>query len=221
MNTSKQLINVLGIVVVVGIVVAGIALIALPLYSNAQATDASTRQVAQTNEIYQIQVAQLSADKDRIDEIDADVAELRREITDIPQLDDVMELVVAAAAANGATIESVTVADPEAWSPRTGLSDSEADTSAAPTETEPSGEATAADEAPADAAAAVTPPADAADSPQRQIPVTIEVTIADAAAAAAFVDALRTGPRLIAPIDATLEDGTLTVAALAFVRIGD
>ncbi len=37
----------------------------------------------------------------------------------------------------------------------------------------------------------------------------------------AFVDALGAGPRLISPIDATLDDGTLTVTVLTFMRTED
>jgi hypothetical protein len=50
------------------------------------------------------------------------------------------------------------------------------------------------------------------------VPLTIVVELADASQAAAFIDALGRGPRLLAPIDGTLDDGTLTVTALAFIR---
>jgi hypothetical protein len=39
--------------------------------------------------------------------------------------------------------------------------------------------------------------------------------------AAAFMDALGRGPRLLSPTNGTLTDGTLTVSALAFIRTGD
>ena len=58
-------------------------------------------------------------------------------------------------------------------------------------------------------------------SPQQQIPVTITVQVTDARSAAAFIDALSRGPRLLATIDGTLEEGTLTVTALALVRTED
>lgn len=226
MNIPKQLINLLGAVVVIGVVVAGIALIALPMYGSSQTTDASARTVAQTNDVYDIQVQTLAAERERMDEITADLAGLRRQIAAIPQLDDVFEIVIASAADTGATITSVTASDPEAWAPRGAASDdptatAPADTAvepatpeAEPTESEPASPETDATEAGA------TAPADGttAPSPSQQVPLTIVVELADASQAAAFMDALGRGPRLLAPIDGTLADGTLTVTALAFIR---
>jgi Tfp pilus assembly protein PilO len=88
MNIPKQLINLLGAVVVIGVVVAGLALIALPMYGSSQTTDASARTVAQTNDVYDIQVQTLAAERERMDEITTDLASLRRQIAAIPQLDD-------------------------------------------------------------------------------------------------------------------------------------
>jgi hypothetical protein len=227
MNIPKQLINLLGAVVVIGVVVAGLALIALPMYGSSQTTDASARTVAQTNDVYDIQVQTLAAERERMDEITTDLASLRRQIAAIPQLDDVFEIVIASASDTGATITSVTASDPEAWAPRGPALDDPAASAPAdvaedsataatdPAESEPTApEADAAD-------ASVPAPADgAADapSPSQQVPLTIVVELADASQAAAFIDALGRGPRLLAPIDGTLDDGTLTVTALAFIR---
>lgn len=234
MNIPKQMINLLGAVVIVAVLVAGVTLAGLPLYTSAQATDAGTRTVAQTNEIYQIQVTQLAADNERIDEIESDLASLQKEIPGLPRLDDVVEIVVAAAGAAGGTIESIEAAEIEVWTPRAGLDSAEGE-DAAPTDEE----STSDDEAEADGAegaasadggdAAAEAPAGAPaeapaaedDSPQKQIPVTIEIAVPDAAAGAVFMDALGHGERLLAPIDGTLEDGVLTVTALAFLRLGD
>lgn len=223
MNIPKQLINLLGAVVVIGVIVAGVALIALPMYGSSQTTDASARTVAQTNDVYDIQVQTLSAERERMDETTADLANLRRQIAAIPQLDDVFEIVIASAADTGARITNVSAGDPEDWASRgtaVGEAAAAADT---PTATEPSATAPPAD-AGTDAAAAdssaasdaAAPPA--GDSPWRQVPLTIVVELADAAQAAAFIDALGRGPRLLAPIDGTLDEGTLTVTALAFIR---
>jgi hypothetical protein len=51
--------------------------------------------------------------------------------------------------------------------------------------------------------------------------VTIRVAVPSAEAAAAFMDALGRGPRLLLPIDGTLDGPTLTVTALALVRTED
>lgn len=236
MNIPKQLINLLGAVVVIGVVVAGIALIALPMYGSSQTTDASARRVAQTNDVYDIQVQTLAAERERMDEITADLASLRRQIAAIPQLDDVFEIVIASAADTGATITSVTASDPEPWAPRgaapddptaTAPADESATADAEPTETSPSelspteSQASAPETDAADGAA--TAPAGGATepAPSQQVPLTIVVELADASQAAAFIDALGRGPRLLAPIDGTLADGTLTVTALAFIRTED
>lgn len=212
MNSTKQLINLAGLVLVVAIVVAGIALLALPMYSQAQTIDGQTRTVAQTNAIYETQVAQLSAANDRIDEIDANLAELRDEIAAAPQLDDVFELINAAAERTEVTIETVAVADPEDFIARTTV----VEEAAAPAATTDTAENAAAEtEAPAETTAAPVE----GPSLQRQVIITIDVKTDDPEAAARFIDELGRGPRLIAPIDGTYVDGeTLTATVLAFIR---
>lgn len=241
MNLPKQLINLLGVVVIIAILVAGITLIALPLYTSAQTTDVSTRTVAQSNDVYGIQVAQLSAESERIDEIESSVAQLRRQISSIPQLDDVMSIVMAASAGTGATVESVTVGEIESFEPRTGAAADQAAAQATASDptAQPDAPQTATDEGAAtaegepgtgtgEAAAdqgssggAAVPSEAESDSPQRQIPITIQVKVATAAAAARFMDALGAGPRLIATVHGAYDNGTLLVSALAFMRTGD
>lgn len=228
MNLNKQLINLIGVLVVVVIVVAGIAVIAAPMFSQAQAIDGQTSTVAQTNAVYEAQVAQLTAAEQEIDDLDGDISGLRAEIPAQPKLDDVLELVERAAVAAAATIETVTAADPASWAARPAVIDT-AGTGipvAAPTPepTEPATDETADDETDS-SDAGVAEQAPAADptavTAQSQTLITITVAVADAKTAAAFVDALRIGPRLILPIDATFTDGTLTVQALAFIRTED
>ncbi|MGN8551670.1 UNVERIFIED_CONTAM: hypothetical protein OHV15_03675 [Microbacterium sp. SLM126] len=242
MSIPKQFVNLIGAVVIVAILALGVSLIAVPLYSNSQTIDSSRREVSQTNDIYAVQVAQLSSANERIDEIDAEVATLRTQITPILKMDDIIELVLLAAVANEATIESVTVADVEAFTPRPGAAAQDA--SARATASDPTAPATeeqsavddsategaagAADEEAADDGAAdgtdtqapaATPAAE--DSPQRQIPLTIEVKVDSAARAAAFMDALGRGPRLIVPTSGKFDAGTLIITAYALMRTGD
>lgn len=235
MIIPKQFVNILGAVVVVAILVLGVTLIGVPLYSSAQTVDTSTREVTQTNDIYAIQVAKLSAANDRIEEIDADMATLRAQITPILKIDDVLELVLVAAVANEASIENITVADVEAWTPRVASSAEDAAMRATagdpttPVEEEPTATGGAEDgvtpEAePTDDAAAAEPaptPASEEESPQRQIPITIEVKVDTAAKASAFMDALGRGPRLIVPTSGKYDAGTLIVTAYALMRTGD
>lgn len=227
MNLPKQLISLLGAVLVIGIVGGGAALVAFPAWNGAQTTDASARAVAQTNEIYALDVQRLTAAQDDFAETETVLASLRREIAAAPQLDDVYEIAVAAAAETGVTVTGITAADTEPWVRRGPL-----------TSTTPDGDAETAAPAPEDAAPAVEPntaelpgdPAPAADeaagaveavSPQQQVAVTIEATATDADTAMAFMDALGRGPRLLAVIDSTFADGVLSVTALALVRTED
>jgi type II secretory pathway pseudopilin PulG len=250
---NKQLVNLAGVLTIIVILVAGVALIALPMYSQSQATDAQTRTVANTNMVYEQQIIQLSAAESRLSEIDSELSQLRGQIAAAPQLDDVHEIVAAAARDVDAQIESVTVGDPQAWA----LRDGSTDAAALPAETpDESGDAAAgvddaeagtpdspaapsADEAATDAAPAGEP-----EAAQQQVLVTITIDLtkpfarggSDGGEAASdddveadpsslgdralratrFVDLLGNGPRLLAPVDLSYEDGTLTVAVLAF-----
>ena len=230
MNIPRQMINLVGVVVVVALLVAGLTMIVLPMYSSARSIDADTANVAQTNQLYDVRVSRLTAAQAEIETLTGDVTALRRQIAASSQLDDVMQIVVDSAKATGATIESVSAADAEPWAPRTGLEgegDTGAPVDAAPAEGEAApaeGEGTETTEttdAAADAGTEAPAEAEPAASPQQQIPVTITVEVPDARAAAAFIDALSRGPRLLATIDGTLEEGTLTVTALALVRTED
>lgn len=225
----RQMINLIGIVVIAGLVFAGTMLVVLPVYGSARTTETGARDVAQTNDTYQLSIDRLAEAAERIDEISADVAELRRGIPASSRLDDVMQIVVEAAAATGAVIEGFAATEPETWTPRTGLGTD--DPESAPTDEPAAGadgsaEAAAPEPTPAttEAPDGQSPPAEGADgapSPQRQIPVTITVAVPSADVAAAFLDALGRGPRLLLPIDGTLDETTLTVTALALVRTED
>lgn len=222
MNLPKQLISLLGVVLVLGIVGGGTALVALPAWNGAQTTDASARAVAQTNDIYAIDVQRLATARDDFTGTEAELASLRSEIADMPRLDDVYEIVVAAAAETGTTVTGFTAADIEPWV-RRGEVTSAPSADGTVTEAEAVEEEAAVDpntaELPGSPDEAVA--TKEATSPQQQVSVTIEVTAADAATATAFMDALGRGPRLLALIDSTLDEGVLTVTALAFIRTED
>ncbi|SFI37026.1 MULTISPECIES: hypothetical protein [Microbacterium] len=219
MNPNKQFINLLGIVVIAAILVAGVALIALPMWSQSQTTDASTRTVAQTNAVYEVQVAQLTAAQDGEADLDRQLAELRADIPAITKSDDVFDIVNGAATDLDLTIQTITVADAEDWTPRAAAVE-------APTEVPAAGaQSTGGDEetdsaATTDPAAAPTPTEPTA-TPQRQATVNIEVAVPDAKTATAFIDALGRGPRLVSPLNAAFDDGTLTLTVLTFFRTED
>lgn len=220
MNSNRQLINLAGLLIVIAILVAGVALVALPMWAQSRTIDENTMTVEQTNAVYEAQIAQLSAAGENIEEVDVDLAELRTAIPAATSLDDVFEIISAAAERTEVVVNLIKVGDAEKWMPRAGAADEGETQTPAEATTEDAEEATPAPNTEPVASASETAP-DAAVGPQQQLTVTIEVAAPDARTAMAFVDALGRGPRLLAPIDATLDDGTLTVTVLTFMRTED
>ncbi|WP_282836764.1 hypothetical protein [Microbacterium flavum] len=247
MTLNRQLITLAGVLVAAVVLALGLALIAAPMFSQAQALDANTRQVTQTNATYQAQIDALSLAEKNIADTDAAVATLRTQIAAIPALDDIYEIVGAVAQSQDVRIESITAEDPAPFVPRDTL-DADGTAVAAPTPTPAASPSEDGEDA---AATAPAPPSSAADAPQQQVSVKIVVDLsqpyalpaadaappalddaADPAAvraaateramkAAAFVDALGKGPRLVAPVDVAYADSTLTVQLLTFIRTED
>ncbi|GAA1640953.1 hypothetical protein [Microbacterium flavum] len=247
MTLNRQLITLAGVLVAAVVLALGLALIAAPMFSQAQALDANTRQVTQTNATYQAQIDALSLAEKNIADTDAAVATLRTQIAAIPALDDIYEIVGAVAQSQDVRIESITAEDPAPFVPRDTL-DADGTAVAAPT---PTPAASPSEDGVDAAATAPAPPSSAADAPQQQVSVKIVVDLsqpyalpaadaappalddaADPAAvraaateramkAAAFVDALGKGPRLVAPVDVAYADSTLTVQLLTFIRTED
>ncbi|GAA5097141.1 hypothetical protein GCM10025760_30940 [Microbacterium yannicii] len=212
---QKQFINVVGTVVVAAVLAAGILLIGMPVYFQSLATSAQTRLISQNNDLYQSQVDLLNEEDGRLDEINADVAVLRTQIPATAQTEDLFEIVASAAATAGATVLAVNALEPVPWTTRTGPEDTGAVDLGA--DSEPSGPRS---EGSADAAA--DPGRGTAEAPELQVAVSISLALDDPAQAAAFLDALGMGPRLLAVTETMMEsvqDGYhLDVQALAFVR---
>lgn len=185
MTLSKQLINLLGILVVVVVLVMGVALIGMPMFAQAQTINSNADSVDQSNAVYQTQIDTLSAANDRIDEIDGNLAALRGEIAAAPQLDDIHEIVDVAAKAADVRIESVVAGEVEQWTPRTAVDTAgnpvaEAGASAEAPDPATSAQAEPDAAAPDTAATAPAPPAPAAGedaSPQQQVLVTVIVDL--------------------------------------------
>jgi hypothetical protein len=217
----KQIINLIGIVVSLGIIALGVALVAVPMYLQSLDVSSQTATVANTNAVYQAQVDNLRAEEERIDEIDASVAALHAQIPAVGQLDDVFELVGKAAAASGATVQAVTAGVPAAFTPPV---DPTLDATAAPVAETPAPDASAAPEDAATDTTTETTTTDAAPaaSGRQQVDFVISVTAADEGQVTAFLDALRAGPRLLSNVTATSnrtgEGGyDVQVSALTFV----
>ena len=228
MTMTKQLINLLGGLVVIAVLALGIIVVAVPMFSQAGTTDNETRAVAQANDLYEIQVTSLRAEADRFDAITANLEMLRQQIAPAPQIDDAHELAVRAATATDAVVVSVIASEPVAWRERTAdvamgveVAQPTPDDAGAPVEGEPQPLPEAGAEE-AEVPPAAGPPEDEA-SPQLQVPLSITVEVADAAQGAAYLQALGAGPRLLSVESAELvqrEEGamTLIVDALTFVR---
>lgn len=251
MTLNKQLINLLGILLAVVVLVAGLAFIAYPMFAQAQTLDKNRTNVSQTNSVYQTQIDTLAAAEANIDELDASLAALRQQIAATPKLDDVYEIVDTAAKKADVRVESVTADAESPWVARTAVDENGNVVEATPapaatdTATDTSADASTSTDAASQAPAAST------ESPQRQVLVTVTIDLAqpytvdeategDAAAnadedpaevrttltdqaqkAADLVDAFGGGPRLLSPINVAFSDGKLTLSTLAFIRTED
>lgn len=203
MQIPKQLINVIGLVIVLGIVAAGALVVALPIFLQSQSIVAETQTLASTNDAQQKLLDSLAADAQNQSQIEADVAALQRQIPANAQADDVMELVAKAAVSADVVITSVTAAPPESFVARE---------AATPATAGSQSESNATQDAAGSSASA---------SGQQQAPVTITVSAADVEHGVNFVDALRTGPRLLENVQTDFTPNgagpvTVTVSALAF-----
>jgi hypothetical protein len=216
---NKQLVNLIGGAAALAIVILGVVVFAVPLYSTASTTNAEANRVASQNDTQQAVLDGLTAQAADTTELDADVDELRAEIPRTAHLDDVLYLAVQAAQAHGGTVTALTKGDATAFAARTAEVEASASggTAPAPAASDASTSGSASGDASADPAA--TTGADEAT----QTPVTVTIDAPDVAAATQILDALRAGPRLVAvqqgAVTTKPEGGvTLTAALLAFSR---
>ena len=218
----KHLVTAIGLIASLGVVALGVFLVALPLYFQAVSVDAHTANVAGTNTLYQAQVDGLRDEEENLDRITAAVAELRAQLPESAQLDDVFEVVGRAAEASGIAITAVTAGDQVAYVVRTGVTDGDAPAPAAEPTPAPTGDATDAAAAATEGTDASAPTATAPQGGRQQVDFVITATAVDMAQATAFLDALRAGPRLLSTVTATTTqtgEGTVDVqiSALTFV----
>lgn len=209
---TKNLITLLGIIASLGVVALGFFLVALPILMQAVSVNSQTATVANTNTVYQAQVDALNAQAENLDEIQADVTALRKQIPAVGQYDDVFEVIARAATESGVQLTNVSAGVPTVFAMRGG-----GDAALAAT---PAPEATADATADGTDATAVEPPV--AASPREQVDFAISATAADMAQATEFIDALRAGPRLLNSVTAATAAGgeggiTVTVSALTYI----
>lgn len=212
---TKGLITTLGLVAALGVVALGFFLIALPTYLQSVTVDGQTASVASMNALYQAQVEGLREQEENLDEINAEVTDLRMEIPAQGQLDDVFEVIGNAAAASGVALTTISAGEQTPFVVRTTPGDPEP---AAPVEPAPDASAAPTEGDGTEGAAVVEP----APSGRVQVDFVIRATAQDTASVTAFLDALRSGPRLLTSVTgaATRTDAgsfDIQVTALTFV----
>lgn len=198
MEMSRKLINLIGTAVVLAIVLGGSALIVLPLFAGAQAAAAQAEAGAESNRITRAELDELARQEALLNQLRVRRFDLREQITEDEELRDASALASAAARMSGARIVAITFGEPQAFAPPTGTGIGDDGRPTVP-------------EAPAEP-----------DVRQVQLPVTFEAEVSSPHQAAAFIDGLRAGPRLVQVVQAetsrTNSDDrfTVTVDVLIF-----
>lgn len=190
----KQIINTVGLLIVLGIIAAGVALVAGPIWVQSLAVTGQAQIVAAQNDTQQAAVDAL-AEQDA-DDVDAALVEVEAQIPGEPRMDTASALITDAATATGATVLSFSPGEAVPF------------TNGAPADTK---QPASTDDGAAE---------DGANPGNTQIPVSMTVSAPDLSTMLAFLDELRAGPRLLGSIQATVStrDGSARadIAALAF-----
>lgn len=178
---TRRTINILGGVLVAAIVVLGLFLGVLPRWQQAGAAESERRSVALQNQGQQALIATLSAQRQQLPQLQAQVAALKEQIAAGPHLEQLID--VAGALPAGATLRSITPV---------------------PSTAQPAAPAASASPTASPTAGPGSVPATAGF---RSLPVTIVINLRRAGDAAKALDGLRAGPRLLAIDQATLAAG--------------
>lgn len=217
---SKTLITTIGLLVSIGVVALGLFLVALPLYVQSLGVDGQTASVQSTNALYQAQIDGLREQEENLDAINRSVADLRSEIPETGQLDDVFEVIGRAAESSQVTITSISAGVQAPFAVRTGAGVvgapeplPEPDATTDPESGDPDADAGA-----GDGTAVVPPPT----TGRQQVDFSIQVTVSDMDQVTTFLDAMRAGPRLLSSVTAEAiqaSDGGITVTITAMTYL--
>lgn len=198
MEMSRRRIHVIGASVVAGLLLSGSSLVVLPLLGAARSASAQAEAATNAQQVVRARLTDLEKRRAVVEELYARVDGLRTQIPVQDERTDASVLAAAAARSAGAKIVAITFADRQVFAAPTGLGLSDAGTPVAPQATaEP-------------------------DSSSFQLPVTFEAEVSSAAQAAAFIDGLRTGSRVVQVVQAessatnNTQLFTLTVETLMF-----
>lgn len=198
MEMSRRRIHLIGASVVAGLVLSGSLLVVLPLLGAAASASTQADEATNAQQVVRARLTDLARRRAVVEELYNQVDGLRTQIPAQDERTDASVLAAAAAKSAGARIVAVTFADRQGFVAPTGLGLSEEGTPAAP-------RATA-----------------APDTSSFQLPVTFEAEVSSAAQAAAFIDGLRTGSRVVQVVQAqsaatnNAQLFTLTVETLMF-----
>ncbi|MBO1901115.1 hypothetical protein J4H92_04025 [Leucobacter weissii] len=228
MRLEARLVNLLGLLVLVGVLALGIVLIALPMYERGQEANREIADSEQINAGYRAQLGVLNDAEARRGEIERSIAQVRRQIPEGAEYDSALELIENALEEEDGFVKLTAFGEPADFAPRPDPTADEGDDGEPAPPADPAAEDPAAasgTEAPAAGAADAEPPAD----PRQQIELTIEIAVPDVVTATAILDELRAGPRLLLVTSAKVEreedeergmEGRLTVTAQIFNRTG-
>lgn len=201
MEMPRRLINAIGTAMVAVIVLAGTLLMVVLAIDTHTAT-AHAGEVAHSIQVTQAELIDLAHQEVMVPWLRHDLDRLRVQITEADELRDASALASSAAKSSGARIVAITFANRQVLAIPTGTGVGDDGTPTAPQVTaEP-------------------------NTPQVQLPVTFEVDVSSTAQAAAFIDGLRGGPRLLQVVQAqssVTNDAkrfTVTVDALIFAAKG-
>jgi hypothetical protein len=198
MEMSRRRIHVIGATAVTVAALAGSLLVVAPLFDVARGLHEQTQAAAKSDELIRAHLAELAKEDARFAELHNELLLLRRQITEQDELRDASALASEAAKSAGGRIVAITFADGQVFAAPTGVGLGEDGKAAAP-------------QAPAEA-----------DTPVLQLPVTFEVEVSSTVQAAAFIEGLREGPRLLQVVQAQSSPTndpkrfTVTVDALIF-----
>lgn len=234
----RQIINLIGALVVIAVLAAGVLVGVVPLYMESARIASDADRAVSDNSVFQAQLDSLTQQSRQFDELKDDVDALRAQIPSTPTLDDVFAIIADAAAESNVTVLSIQTGDPIAWTPQTAPLDTESmdalaaeaaaepapasEDASASTETDATGgSADAATAESGDAAASADTEVEAA-GPQQSVAFSITVASGRPVDMFQFIDELGSGPRLLSIVHTSMEgareDSTLTVNALTFIR---
>ncbi|WP_028709086.1 hypothetical protein [Propionicicella superfundia] len=207
MNLPRKLINLMGGAVVLGVLVAGITLAAVPVYMASTDLDAQREQAKSANDVRAVQVEVLRNQATQRASLDADVTSLQGQIPSSRSVDTILQAAVAAARRVDATLVTMKVSDSAAFVVADGSEPSAAPASAKSTSSSSAAGGTATNQAESE-----------------QVRVVFTVRAASIDKVTEFLAGLQQEPRLLRVDMVSVDDTSIgdqmlaTVTADAFVR---